>query len=112
MLKSVAWLSCAFAFTFLVGPVAFIASQSGQQDAADLYVVVEVGAQPLSQETLVVFGARDVGPVRSVLAKMILAPPAARERLLDAGYILLPASALAALCGIETAGYSTSLRNV
>ena len=101
MTKSVLWIAAAFCLALSVGPVALLASTAGKADPADLYLVIDAGPA-LPAGHMAALGARDIGPTRGVLARMLHAPPAARRRLLDAGYILLPAGALAALCGIGT----------
>jgi hypothetical protein len=102
MFKSVLWIVATACLTLIVGPLAFVASQAGQSDGADLYIILDGGGSSLSQHGLNSYGARGVGPLRGKLAKMIHAPPSSRAQLLQAGYVMLPASTLAAICGINT----------
>ena len=81
-----------------------VASQAGQADRADLYIIIDGGGSSLSPHRLKSFGASGVGPQRSRLARMIHAPPSSRGKLLQAGYIMLPAGILAEICGIATDG--------
>lgn len=110
MKKSIIWLSSAIALTVLVGPLTFVASQAGRTDTADLYLVFEVSAKSASDTALQAYGARDIGPQRGLLGRMVHAPDGSRDRLLNAGYIMLPAGSLAALCGAN-ADNSTFLRS-
>lgn len=102
MLKSLSWILAAACLTLVVGPLMLVTAQAGQTDRADLYIIVDGGGSSLSQHELIAYGASGVGPLSGRLAQMIHAPPASRTRLLQAGYIMLPAAALAAICGINT----------
>lgn len=111
MIKSVIWFSFAALLTVFVGPLSLFASHAGRADPADLYIIVDGGGPTLSQHTLIAYGASNVGPQRGTLAKMIHAPPTSREQLMQAGYIMLPASTVAAICGISTASATPSRRS-
>ena len=102
MIQSVTWFVGMVCLTMIIGPVTLFASQVGQPDRADLYFIVDGGGSPQRAHTLASYGARDVGPMRGRLAKMIHAPPSSREQLLQAGYVMLPASTLAEVCGLST----------
>ena len=102
MLKSMSWYFATACLTLVVGPLTLVASQAGQADRADLYIVLDGGGASLSQHGLSSYGARGVGPLRGRVAQMIHAPPSSRKQLLNAGYIMLPAATLAAICGITT----------
>ena len=107
MIKSVSWFVALGCLTLGVGPIALVASQAGRADRTDLYFLLDIGAASLSRQQLTTYGAGGVGPLRGKLAQMIHAPPASRQRLRDAGYLLMPAGALAAICGIDTADTNT-----
>ncbi|SMX25418.1 hypothetical protein [Boseongicola aestuarii] len=100
MNHSIAWYLAIACLTLLVSPLAIVSSQAGQADPADLYIIVDGGGSSLSQRNLISYGASEVGPFRGLLAKMIHAPPSSRTLLLQAGYVMVPASTLAAICGI------------
>lgn len=83
------------------GPLTFVASHAGRPDAADLYLVLETPFAkngPLEPSS---FGAREVGPVNGLVARLIYAPVSAHVRLQAAGHVMLPAGLIAALCGIQ-----------
>lgn len=101
MFKTVIWFSFAAILTVL-SPLGLLASHAGQADSANLYIIVDGGGASLTPHRLTSYGARGVGPLRGRLAKMIHAPPASQKQLLQAGYIMVPASALAEICGIST----------
>ncbi len=71
MNHSIAWYLAIACLTLLVSPLAIVSSQAGQADPADLYIIVDGGGPSLSQTLL-----------------------------LQAGYVMVPASTLAAICGI------------
>ena len=96
------WLSLAAWLSVLAGPMAFFVSQIGDADPADIYIVVDGGGSSLSEQKLAAYGARGIGPLRGQFARMIHAPPTSRKRLLHAGFIIMPARALAELCGLVT----------
>ncbi|WP_299619330.1 hypothetical protein [uncultured Tateyamaria sp.] len=101
MFRSVIWLSIALCAAVFVGPVALLASQSGRADPADLYFVVGVGVPGLSDAALTDAGARNIGPAHGAMARMIHAPKTAHARLVQGGFVMVPAGALAAICGID-----------
>jgi len=102
MFKSVSWFFAAAFFTLLVGPLTLFAAQAGEGDSADLYIIVGGGWLSIPQDRLLSYGASVIGPFRGRVSEMVHAPPSAREKLLQAGYIMLPAGHLAAICGIDT----------
>ncbi len=102
MCRSIVWFSLAAWLSVVAGPMAFVISQVGRAAPADIYIVVDGGGSSLSQHMLAAYGASAVGPLRAQFAKMIHAPPSAREQLLHAGFIMMPAKALAAICGVVT----------
>ena len=103
MMKTSLWITAAFAIALFAGPLAFVASHVGKTDGGNLYVMLwnEAG-----DDLLTAFGARQIGPERSALAQLIEAMPDAKNQLLQAGYLLVPAGSFAALC----AGPSTLTR--
>ena len=102
MYGSALWIWSGVMLTVIAGPLTLVASQAGKADPGDLYIVFDVGRSSFAHETLETYGAKGVGPLRGVLASTVHAPPPSREHLLQAGYIMLPAGKLAAICGIET----------
>ncbi|MEO0502244.1 MAG: hypothetical protein AAFZ14_02880 [Pseudomonadota bacterium] len=108
MTKPVLWIAAAFCLALSVGPLALLASTAGKADPADLYLVIDVGPV-LPARQVAALGGRDVGPTRGALARMVHAPPAVRQQLLDAGHFLLPAGALAAICGVGADRFTASL---
>lgn len=101
MIKSIFWITSLFLLAFSAGPVAFLAHQSGRADATDLYLVFSTVSKTASSPNLTRHGAREIGPLRGWLTQMVYAPPSAHASLLKAGFYVLPAGAIAALCGIE-----------
>jgi len=106
MFGRAAWFVLASAVTLLVGPFAFFTSQIGRPDPGDLYVIVDIGGKDGTTRAAIASGAAIVGPTRAPLATMIHAPQPVWARLSQAGYLLLPAGAVAAICGIDTAQYA------
>lgn len=111
MFKSIVWLSISFAFAFFAGPLVFVASQAGKPDPLDLYILIDAGAPSANESHLASMGATDVGPMRGMFAKMVHAPPIAHAQIMQLGYFMLPASALAALCLTAPNQSTSQLRN-
>ncbi|AEI95250.1 hypothetical protein RLO149_c033060 [Roseobacter litoralis Och 149] len=88
-------------FTLAVGPLSVVASQSGLPDKAGVYLVFEFGSSASLTRDMSSSGAQELGPIRPPLSRMILASQTAHDQLQTSGYTMIPASALAALCGIE-----------
>ena len=102
MKTSIPWYFAAAFLTLIMGPISMFVPQVGQSDGAGLYIIVDGGRSSLSQDGLLSYGASGVGPKHGRLVQMIHAPPSSKEQLSLAGYIMFPASAFAAICGIET----------
>lgn len=107
---SLIWISAAFALALFAGPIAFIASQAGKADASHVYLIIGWGEKTQADQ-IASFGARHIGPNQKMLSQMVEALPEAQARLTDAGYVLLPASALAALCGAQPRAPDNYVRN-
>lgn len=101
MFTSATWLVSGTVLALLVGPMALLATQVGRPDPADLYIVFDALGPPLSKQKLEASGGIGVGPLRGLLAEIVHAPPSSREQLAQAGYIMLPAGKMAAICGIQ-----------
>jgi len=107
MIKTSLWLCAAFLLAMTIGPVTFAVAQSGRPDDADIYLVFETrGAHRLTRD-LAGIGAKEIGPVRAPFARMITAVPTGHAHLIKSGYIVMPASALALICGIKVKETST-----
>lgn len=100
MANSAAWLIGAMIFTLVIGPASFVMSQSGRADVSDIYIILDFGSAKTLTQQISAFGGTEIGPTRPPLSRMILAPAAVHARLRTAGHILIPAGALAFLCGI------------
>lgn len=112
MLKAALCLICACALAILAGPFAFAASYLGKPDPNELYLVFDFGLGGSVRSDVIATGARAVGPQRGILAEMFHAPPGAFETLVAAGYVVLPAGQLAALCGVAQAKTVSSTESI
>ncbi len=83
----------------LAGPVGFAASQASRPDPSNLYLVI--GARQTLDTALNRASVREVGPSRAPFARLVQMPPGFHAWLVNGGYLVLPASALAELCGID-----------
>lgn len=101
MIKSSLWIIGVFVFTLAIGPVSVVASQLGLPDNAGIYLVFEFGSSARLTRDMSSSGAHELGPIRPPLSRMILASQTAHGQLKASGYTMIPASALAALCGVE-----------
>ncbi|MFK7837359.1 MAG: hypothetical protein AB8B60_14170 [Sulfitobacter sp.] len=101
MFQSTLWLTGAFFFSLLVGPLAFLGTQAGEPDPSDLYLVLGIWSEQEADMHLASFGAQAVGPENGVFSQLIVVEPDMHQKVKTAGYVLLPASAIAALCGIS-----------
>ncbi|MEP3510115.1 MAG: hypothetical protein ABJN38_00015 [Lentilitoribacter sp.] len=94
-------LACVLSLSLAIGPTSFIFSQAGQADDSDIYIVLGLSVESALEKRFSDLSVREIGPVQPLLARLIVAPPTGYEQLKSAGYTLIPASALAALCGID-----------
>lgn len=101
MLKPNLWMSCVTLLALAIGPLSFLASHSGRADDGDVYIVFEIGSSTRLTKEISSAGAWEIGPKRPPMSRMIQASTAPHAQLKQAGYVMIPASALAALCGIE-----------
>ena len=101
MIKTSLWLCAAFLLAMTIGPVTFAMAQSGRPDGADIYLVLEPRASAGLTRDLARVGAREIGPLRAPFARLITAVPTGHADLQNSGYLIMPASALALLCGIK-----------
>lgn len=112
MYKCIPWMFAAFSCVAFTGPVAFVAAKANTPDPMALYLVFDLNRHDLANPLLASLGAVEVGPEQAKRARMVHAPPDVRTRLLDAGYLMLPAGALAAICGFDTGPVNASSRNI
>lgn len=92
---------CPLAFALVAAPAALLANQTGQPDRANIYVLIDTpNLSDFANATIA--DVSDIGPVRARFARMIYADPSAHHQLIESGYWVIPASALAALCGISS----------
>lgn len=82
------------------GPIGFAMQQAGRLDPSHLYLVV--GHPTQTDGFLARQDTREVGPYRAPFAQLIETSPEFHAWLVAHGYVVFPASALAALCGLET----------
>lgn len=83
----------------LAGPAALVSSQAARLDAAGLYLVIGRGEDTRNIETA---GARTIGLAQAPFARLIEASPKAHARIQDLGFLIIPASTLARICGVRT----------
>lgn len=111
MMKSALWIFALLLLSAATGPLTFVMSQAGHRDTADVYIVLMPPSKSELSQDLSMLGGREIGPVQGMFGRMIIAPSTAHARLKKAGYTMLPASALAGLCGIETTSQQFAYRN-
>ena len=81
----------------LAGPVALIASQTNEP-AGDIYLLV-TRDPAIAGHRLESFGVRALGPETAAFGLFVTAEDEAVQAASDAGYWLIPAAKLAAICG-------------
>lgn len=91
---------CPLLVAMVAAPVAHVASRSGQHDGSNVYVVIDTDSD--LSAALTAAGARDIGPQTAPFARLMYAEPVAHAKLIASGFWVIPASALAALCGLPT----------
>lgn len=107
MIRCMLWLCLPILLAALSGPASFVLSQAGQRDKGGVYLVLDFSAQERLADDLSLYGARAIGPTIPLFSRMITVSENGWEALRKSGYILLPATALATICGvplIETSG--------
>jgi hypothetical protein len=95
------FISGALSLALVAGPLSLFSAQAGVSDPADVYLVVSLSRQAELSSQFDPQGLRPVGPTTGFLGRFVIAPPDAHASLTSAGYLVLPASALAALCGAD-----------
>lgn len=110
MLQSVLWFCVVLSLAISAGPITYVLSQAGRGDPNALYLILDMRGQSRGLERSIRLGARAVGPESGILASMIQATPDIRDRLTREGFIILPAGALAALCGYQPEQLKPPLR--
>lgn len=96
------WIPGFVLFGLLGSTASLAVSASGQPDPYDIYIVIATPADadalaPPEQGRL-----REIGVVRAPLSRMVWADTSAHKSLVQSGFWVLPASRLAALCGVDT----------
>ena len=99
MFKSTLLIAAALILACLAGPMAVFLSSTGERDSSNIYVFLQAsGDSALTQ-----LGLREVSPYRTFFARIVFIPPDLHLRLVESGYVILPAGALAEICGaVET----------
>lgn len=109
MIRFMLWLCSPILLAALSGPASIVLSQAGQRDEGGVYLVLDFGAKERLANDLSRYGARAIGPTAPLFSRMITVSENGWEALHKSGYILLPATSLAAICGvpiIETFAYT------
>ena len=92
---------CPLVFASVAAPAALLAGQAGQRDAANIYVMIGTPRLEGVREIIASSYLREIGPERAPFARMIYADPVTHTQLIRRGFWIIPASTLAALCGLS-----------
>ena len=82
----------------LAAPAGFTLSNMSETDPAGVYVIL--GTTDGLNDLLYHPNVREIGPYRAPFARMVTATPEFHTSLVDRGYWLFPAAAVAEFCGI------------
>jgi hypothetical protein len=86
----------------LSGPLSLAAS-SKYDAKTDVFVLLSRNL-PDAETHLSGIGVQAFGPISARFGSFVYADAQARKRAAEAGYVLIPAAALAALCGLDAEG--------
>lgn len=92
-------LVALFALTFIAPPAMVIAQGVGKTDQRGVYLMLSLNPTELPTS------ARSIGAEGSFFGQFIQVSESHHESLRAAGVVLLPASALAEICGISPEGW-------
>jgi|GEM_PF-5898558 len=95
------WIIGAFVLALGAGPVASVSAKAGVPDPAGLYLLVDFGAGIDAPAGRTPHGVREFGLTRWPLGRLVVASPDQHRRLTRDGYLVLPASILAEICGFK-----------
>lgn len=112
MVRSILLFVAITVVTVLSGPLALLMSQVGQPDPEGFYLVLTLPSYDAWLDAhLSAAGAREVSPTRAIFARMILVTEVGHTQLSEMGVVLLPASRVAALCGVTPTLTQSRYRN-
>lgn len=96
------WIIGSFVLALCAGPAAVLSAKAGVADASDIYVVLGMRGRSEVTTALAALGVEEISLSGAPFGRLVIALPDQHSSLNDAGYLVLPASALAGLCGLET----------
>ncbi|SEN67193.1 hypothetical protein [Palleronia pelagia] len=95
------WIIGAFVLALWAGPVASVSAKAGVPDPAGIYLVVGRGTGSDASAGLMSHGVRELGLSRAPFGRLVVASPDQHRLLNQNGYLVLPASFLAEICGLQ-----------
>ena len=102
MFRTVSLICALVLLAALSGPFAYAASNLSRTDPSDVYIIV--GFKHDLNSALEHDDVREVGPYRPLLARMVQVPEATHVWLVEKGFWVFPATALAKLCAVDQLG--------
>jgi hypothetical protein len=100
-MRDALFISGALLLALVAGPLSHVSAQAGAADPGDVYLVVSLGGRADLSSSVDTSGSRPLGPTEGLLGRFVIAPPDAHASLKKAGFLVLPASTLAAICGLS-----------
>ena len=88
-------------FSATVSVASFLLNGVGQLDNSNIYLVLAFKFDGEDAAYFDALGLQEIGPERAMLSRMFLADTDAHTTLVRSGYLVVPASAIAAICGVE-----------